>query len=52
MVWELKAVVLLFPVFYLLIYLLIQFREVFLQIITEMEAKVITGHLVCTTLIR
>ena len=48
MVWKLMAIVLLFPVFYLLIYLLIQFREVFLQIITEMEAKVITGHLVCT----
>ena len=29
MVWKLMAIVLLFPVFYLLIYLLIQFREVF-----------------------
>ena len=48
MVWKLKSVVLLFPVFYLLINLLIQFWKVFLQIIREMEAEIITGHLICT----
>ena len=48
MVWKLKAVVLLFPFFYCLIDLLIQFREVFLQIIREMETEIIAGHLVCT----
>ena len=37
MVWELMAVVLLFPVFYLLIDLLIQFWEMFLQVIREMK---------------
>ena len=48
MVWELNTVVLLFPFFYLMIDLLIQFWEVFLQIIRKMEAEIITGHLICT----